>query len=579
MISRLKGFNTLRNQIVFIFLIVMILVLSIVSVCTFNIVSNLLKANAEKQIQETTEQVSERVDALYRQIDIISKQVITDAYVQLLLLDEVEGRTVNFDKRQALMKVINGYQAYGDGIHSFELYLKDQSRLFPLNGTTLSHRIDVDWIERAREAGGKLVWIGTDPKDPNLYLGIRQVSLIDRWFSNGGYLLTRVDANYFRIKEEEPNGEFTEFMAILDRQLLPVFSNYDGAVEEILKDNQKTMKIDDEDFIVSMERSNVTGWTTVILKPVNTVMQGLSVLKAAILFSGIIGFFIFLFFSFFLSTMITRPILNLIKTMRTARGGGLKPITESASAVEFTELNRTYNQMVENTNHLIGVVYEKELLLSQAELKALQAQINPHFLYNTLEALYWSLEEKEEELAEVVVAMSNLFRYTISNPKMEEEWVFLKEELQNVERYLQIMKMRFGDRLSWKVSAPTDCPVRIPKLLIQPLVENAILHGVGNKNGAGMVSVNVEDDRAASRLLIKVMDDGPGIDENTLNSIMQSLKLGKVSSVKGKGMAIANVHKRLQLYFKEYKDSGLCIESSVGQGTSIAFKIPYQGGV
>ncbi len=574
MIASLKRFNTLRNQIVFIFLIVMILVLSIVSVCTFNIVSNLLKANAEKQIQKTTVQISERVDALYRQIDIISKQVITDAYVQQLLLDEVEGRTVNFDKRQALMKVMNGYHAYGDGIHSFELYQKDQSRLFPLNGTTLSHRIDPSWIERARAAGGKLVWIGTDPKDPKLYIGIRQVSLMDRWFSNGGYLLTRVDANYFRIKEA-PSGEHSEYMAILDRQMLPVFSNYDGALEEILVEHQKTMKIDDIDFIVSRETSTVTGWTTVILTPVSTVMQGLSVLKAAILFSGIIGFFIFSFFSFFLSTMITRPILNLIKTMRTARVGGLKPIAEGASTVEFAELNRTYNQMVENTNHLIGVVYEKELLLSQAELKALQAQINPHFLYNTLEALYWSLEEKEEELAEVVVAMSNLFRYTISNPKLEEEWVFLKEELQNVEAYLQIMKMRFGDRLSWQVSAPPECRVRIPKLLIQPLVENAILHGVGNKNGAGMVSVIVEDDKVASRLLIKVMDDGPGIDENTLNSIMQSLKLGKVSSVKGKGMAIANVHKRLQLYFKEYEDSGLCIESSISQGTAIAFIIPY----
>lgn len=580
MISRLSKFNTLRNQILVVFLIVILLVLFIVSISTFNVVSNLLQDNAEIQIKETTVQVSERLDALYRQIDIISRQVATDSYVQQLLLDEDEGRPVSFDRRQTLMQVANSYQAYGDGIHSFEIYLQDHTRLYPLNGTTLTSCIDKKWIDQAKNEKGKLVWIGRDPKDPSLYLAIRQVSLIDRWFSNGGYLLTRIDEDYFRLKDGSKTSKESEFMIVVDPRNSPVFSNYYGDIEEIVTGNQKNINIDGEDYIVAKEKSHLTDWIVVILTPVKTLMNGLYVLRAAILFSGIAGFAIFFFFSVFFSTMITRPILNLIRTMRIAKLGELKPITEKASTVELIELNKTYNQLVENTNHLIGVVYEKELFLSQAELKALQAQINPHFLYNTLEALYWALEEKgEEELAEVVVDMSDLFRYTISNPKAEHEWVLVKEELEHVERYLHVMKMRFGDRLTWYVSSPPDCEVRIPKLLIQPLVENAILHGVGNKNGQGSVSVIVEETEDSSKLVIKVMDDGAGMDENTLHSIMYSLKTGNVSSIKGKGMAIANVHKRLQLYYKDYEVSGLSIVSEVNKGTCVTFEIPYKGGV
>lgn len=580
LISRLRRLNTLRSQILVAFLIMMGLVLFFVSISTFNIVSNLLKDNAEIQIQDTTVQVSERLDTLYRQIDMISLQVITNSYVQELLLDEVEGRPVSFAERQALMRTVNRYQAYSDGIHSFELYLKDLTRISPLNGTALSTRVDEKWIEQAKDQKGRLVWIGKDPRNSRLYLGIRQVSLMDLGFSNGGYLLTRVDANYFNLKDKPDAGKDTDYLVVVDQRNQPVFSNYDGDIEKIVSQNQEIVEINQEDYIVSKNRSGLTGWTTVILTPVNTLMKGLSILRAAILFSGIAGFAIFFFFSFNISKMITRPILKLINTMQAAKKEGLKTISESASTIEIIELNKTYNELVENTNHLIGVVYEKELCLSQAELKALQAQINPHFLFNTLEALYWALEEKgEEELAEVVVAMSDLFRYTISNSKEEYEWVLVREELEHVERYLHVMKMRFGDRLTWHVSQPPDCEVKIPKLLIQPLVENALVHGVGNKIGQGSVSVIVENIECSSKLLIKVMDDGPGIEEDILHSIMQSLKSGIVPLVKGKGMAIANVNKRLQLYYQGNEERALSIESQAGKGTCVSFTIPCKGGL
>lgn len=580
MVARLSKMNTLRNQILVVFLLAMGIVLLLVGIMTFQLVSTLLKNNAEKQMQQTAVQASGRLETLYQQIDMLSQQVATNSYVQQLLIAESDGHRSDFYKRQSLMQIINSYQAYSDGIHSFELYLPSYRRLLPLGEGHLAKRLDPNWVKQANLAKGKMVWAGTDPKDPGYFLTIRRVSLMDRWFSNGGYLVIRINAGFFQLNEAASTGKEHEYMVLVDEHNRTIASNYSGDSRPIFAEHQQVVTIHGQEYIVVKEKSEGTGWTLAILTPISTLMEGITVLRTAITISAAAGFVIFLVFSYLLSTIITRPILTLTKTMRRARQGELKPSPHHFSTVEINELNQTYNQLAENTNHLIQVVYEKELLRSRSELKALQAQINPHFLFNTLDALYWSLEEKrEEELAELVIAMSELFRYTISDPK-QDEWVSVKEELEHVDRYLQIMKMRFGERLTWEISAAAVCEeARMPKLLIQPLVENAILHGVGNKMGHGSVSITAERLADERKVVITVKDDGPGIAPDALQAIRRSLEEGKVSPLKGKGMAIANVKKRLQLYYQDYQASGLYIRSDAGQGTCVSLEIPCEGGL
>ena len=190
--------------------------------------------------------------------------------------------------------------------------------------------------------------------------------------------------------------------------------------------------------------------------------------------------------------MITRPLIRLMRAMRGAQPGAMRPNLMVSSTMEINELNEVYNQMVYRQNELTRVVHEKEVMQSRAELKALQSQINPHFLFNTLEAFYWSLEEKgEEELALRVIAMSRLFRYIIPGPH-QDEWVTIADELEHAERYLNIMQMRLGE-MQWEIRLSEEVrSVPIPKLLIQPLVENAILHGIENTLKPGKVEIRVE---------------------------------------------------------------------------------------
>lgn len=561
-------------------------------------------------MKQIASQANGRLEAIITQIDTLTLQAVNDVYLQQLFLSSVQGKAPNFSERQSLLKIANHIQAYS-GVSNVELYTTDFARMFPLDEQKLTDLVEPNWIEQADKEKGRLVWIGNDPKNPDTVLAIRRINLIDRWFSNGGYLMVRINRSYFDFQSQLPDTGQRELMLLADSSARPIVSE-GGALANIsglMHTDSQQVTLEQKRYILVKQLSEQTGWTLMILYPVSDVTDGISVLRWAIIVSGAIGLVLFIILSFLLSSMITRPILRLMRAMRNTRQGVLTPNLTQSYTTELNDLNMTYNQMVDNMNRLIKLVYEKEMIQSRTELQALQAQIDPHFLYNTLEALYWSLQEKEEEeLADLVVAMSDLFRYVIGNPN-KDVWVNLSEELEHIKRYLSIMSVRFGSRLVWEIDSDERYShVHIPKLLIQPLVENAILHGLEGKIGVGLITIRVEPSPLeTSELRVTVRDDGPGMDEQTLQAVLESMERGSAAtgtdsssssssspsssnlgsstgaapnanapSAKGKGMAISNVQRRLQLYYPSLPETyrGLTITSSPGQGTSVSFDIP-----
>ncbi len=228
-------------------------------------------------------------------------------------------------------------------------------------------------------------------------------------------------------------------------------------------------------------------------------------------------------------------------------------------------------------------IFNKDKLLSiskkEAQYLALQNQINPHFLYNTLEgirseAIICGLDS----VAEMTEALATFFRYTISHP---ENLVSLEDELENIENYFYIQQFRFGDRLALKIEydngldlARSDIlGLKLPKLTLQPLVENAIYHGIERKIGKGHIIIKVT--LTDERLIIKVSDDGIGMSKERLQSINTKLKglslEGREESSKG-GIALINVNDRIKLLFGE--DYGLYLYSQKGAGTDIEISLP-----
>ncbi|MCC3378786.1 sensor histidine kinase [Paenibacillus farraposensis] len=584
--SRFQPFNTLRNQIFIGFILVMLMMMSVAGMFIYLNVSHLLKNSAERHIGQTAVQASGRLDALIGQMDSLTEQVANHPAVQHILLEERNGGKVSFRQRQSLLQVMHSYQTYMPSVGSLELYTTKGEMLFPIREGSLEERIGQADIREANQMKGRLVWIGIDPEDPRSLLAIRQVSLVDRWFSRGGYLITRMERSYFGLNDAAAvQEEAGETMLLVDRQgqLLSGEPVNQTDLSAVLHSKTQTVHIGEREYVKAVQQSERTGWSLLILIPVSVVTDGISVLRTTLIISASLGAVLFLLMSFMLSTLITKPIDHLIQAMRRSREGALALNPEPAAAAELQELNAEYNSMIVDINELICVICEKEVLQSQTELRALQAQINPHFLFNTLDAFNWSLREKgEEELAGLMVSMSRLFRYIIE-PAHHDSWVTLGEEIAQVRRYLELMKMRLGERLSWQIHMlPGAAPIPLPKLLIQPILENAILHGVENRMGNGHVEIRVTPSARPGWIQIAVIDDGPGMTLEELAAVRAALTGGSTVQSKGTGMGLANVQRRLVLYYNRASDAtdgdGLMVHSVVQEGTVVAFEIPDEYG-
>ncbi|WP_342571345.1 sensor histidine kinase [Paenibacillus sp. FSL R5-0749] len=578
-LHRKKGhFNSLRNQIFIGFVLVMLVVLLLAGISAYDRVAALLTSNAEKHIHQTAVQASGRLDALIAQVNSLTAQVADDSYVQRLLSDEKQGNPATFNQRQALLQIAGSYQSFINGAQSMEIYTTGYHRIFPMDDRSLDLRVERSWITKADEGKGRLVWAGDDPEDPGVLLAIRRINLLDHSFEHGGYIVVRMQRSFFQLNDSNGADGSQDSIMLLDGAGEVVTSDLEINLDpKAILDSESVVQNGEESYIVVRQKSELTGWTLAVLTPLRETTEGVSILRTALLVSGIIGVVLFLIMSFFLSTMITRPLIRLMRAMRSAQPGAMRPNLMVSATMEINELNNVYNQMVYRQNELTRVVHEKEVMQSRAELKALQSQINPHFLFNTLEAFYWSLEEKgDEEMARMVVAMSRLFRYTISSSQ-QDEWVTIADELEHAERYLRIMQMRLGDRMQWEIELSDAVrKVPIPKLLIQPLVENAILHGIESKLGPGKISIHVDASTERDLVRIEVRDDGPGMDESRLQSVIHALDGGPAVSKKGTGVGLINVHQRLKLYFGGQlgERCKLSITSQVGEGTVICFEIP-----
>ena len=289
---------------------------------------------------------------------------------------------------------------------------------------------------------------------------------------------------------------------------------------------------------------------------------------------------------------ITKPISALCRRVTAIGEGDLTPKTPiQAQEYEIQTLSNGFEQMVSQLNQLIEQNRQEQVSLRKAELALLQAQINPHFLYNTLDAIVWLVEmEKNEQAVEMVTSLSSFFRSSLSNGR---DIITLREEEQHVRSYLEIQHVRYKDILSYEIEIePSLCSCRIPKLTLQPLVENALYHGIKLKRGLGRITVSGM--REGKDILLFVEDDGAGIEPDRLLQVRHALEemtrrecrekkeMDRVS-LAGRlpqmdqnrvGFGIVTVHERLVLLFgAEY---GLTIESIPGAGTRVCVRIPAQ---
>ena len=226
--------------------------------------------------------------------------------------------------------------------------------------------------------------------------------------------------------------------------------------------------------------------------------------------------------------------------------------------------------MINKINTLIKEVYQEKIAQKNAELGALQAQINPHFLYNTLDSINWMLIEREEyDISEVIISLGNLMKYSVHG---KDSLVPLEEELHYILSYLCIQKNRLEERLTYNIQIPEGMKAYlVPKLILQPLVENAILHGIEPKKEGGRILISGYENETCFFLL--VADNGEGIPEEEKERLLDELRFHKDES---ESIGVRNVDRRIRLHYGE--EYGLDIKSKWKEETVITLCIPKRGG-
>lgn len=321
-----------------------------------------------------------------------------------------------------------------------------------------------------------------------------------------------------------------------------------------------------QDFIVSeIESASETNQslrnTSIILTTIQIIITVLALIISINSFITVSG-------------AIQKPISDMENLSTKVAHGDLTARIDIPHVNELNTLAENLNTMAGQIDLLIKKNMEEQKNFQKAEMKALQAQITPHFLYNTFDTIVWLAEEEHtEEVVKITKAFSDFLRISLSRGH---EWITIDQELDHIRNYLTIQKIRYADILNYTIDVDEELlNTKMIKLVLQPLVENAIYHGIKNKRGRGKLKVSVHsDDKNHDMIKFTVEDNGAGFTEERLGQVRNELRTGsedteKLSSVYG----LYNVNKKLRLYYGD-RTEGLIIESESGKGSHISFSIP-----
>ncbi|WP_442593828.1 sensor histidine kinase [Neobacillus sp. D3-1R] len=331
--------------------------------------------------------------------------------------------------------------------------------------------------------------------------------------------------------------------------------------------------------LITYSTSPITGWKMVASAPIHNYMSGLSLLNSLI-FSFM---FIVILLSIYSARALTKgfhdPLTELLRNFKKMEQGNLSTRMKYTKRDEFGEVADGFNQMANIQEHLIRSVYEERIAKQEAELNFLTSQINPHFLYNTLAALYSMAKKVDATLANALIAMSRLFRFSLSDGK---DMVSINESIQLITYYIDLLNIRNPGKYKLEVFVEPEAQYcKIPKLIIQPIVENAVKHGIEKANRQGVLSISVT--LLSNDLLIMISDNGIGMDKEKLFTLREKLKGSVPESFqqtimdysneqeKGTNYALLNIFKRLQLKYNQ--DFQLSIDSELGKGTTITYRL------
>ncbi len=344
---------------------------------------------------------------------------------------------------------------------------------------------------------------------------------------------------------------------LLENDMKGVETFADGT--KILKDNKT---------LLTVKTAGYTGWKIVGLWQLDKILITFSEINNFLVRVLSIGFVMCIIGTLFISSRLTSPLYKLQRSMKLVEQGNFDIQLEEEGEYIASELSKTFNKMVARIRTLMDEIVKEQDSKRKKEMEVLQSQINPHFLYNTLDSIIWLVEdERVEEATQMITALSRFFRIGISSGR---NIINVREELEHARNYLSIQKIRYKNKFEYEIVAEeTVLQAKTVKLILQPLIENSLHHGIEYIHHKGHILIKVwaED----NELIYMVKDNGIGMTENVKDNLFKSqVQL----QTKGSGVGVRNVNKRIKLYYGE--SYGMQVESELEEGTTLYIRIPLQ---
>lgn len=578
-------FHSIRSSIMTSYVVIVMVALAVFAMVALQYTEKTVLENAEEYSIQLIEQVNSDIDSYIDYLHNISVLIASDEDVHDYLFQE---KLTDHERQERFARITTRFGTImetRDDIVNIGV-IGEKGRYIINNGSfKINENValeELEWIQKAYEKKGSTVISSSHVQ--NLVDGKYEwvitlgKALQNKNSKEEGFFFA--DLNYSSISELCSGISFGSkgYIYILDgngnliyhpqQQLL-----YSGLkqekIQEILNCGENSFVTEDGKLYV-ISRSRETGWNVVGVSYTEDLLKNSDETARIYVISAVMILGAALILAYVLSREITRPIEVLGDSMKEVEKGNFDhAVLEVSGHNEIARLSATYNLMTTEIKHLMEQNVEEQRQKRKSELKALQAQINPHFLYNTLDSIIWMAEwGKTKEVVLMTSSLAKLLRQSISN---QNELVRVEEEVEYTRSYLTIQKMRYKDKLEYEIQvSPEVLGMKIPKLVLQPLVENAIYHGIKYKEGKGKVCIGgcIED----GKIILKVADDGIGMTEEQLSRIFEK----KETDTRKNGVGVLNVHERLQLYYgPEY---GLEFFSEPDCGTTVEVHIPWMEG-
>ena len=577
-----KFINSFRFKLISITIVFILFPVIIYSVIYSNLVKDVVSKKYSESAIQSVYEAGKNIDFVLNDIREFSNVILTnrDFLKALNLRDSMDS--VQF------RNLLRSFFTSRDDIDGIDV-LADRN-FYSVGAIKVSDKADYMPTDILSRSDGQILWINTRREKIKIlsgefdkyYFSLGRKIIDFNTLKELGYITIDIDESilaksYKKLTGEESGEVFIcdgngEIVSHPNKNRIGQSIKNEVFAQKILTDQAGSGYISFEDNhlekIAIYSTCSVSNWKIIKIIPYKYLYKEIEEIQWNLITTGIIYVIITICLALLFSIKSTNPMIRMMRVMKKAENGNLDVRIDMKRKDEIGQLGTSFNNMVSEMQVLINKLVEEERLKKEIELEALHAQINPHFLYNTLNTIKWMAKiQGAKTVSNALTALIKLLRISINLGK---DMIWLKDEIEYVKNYILIQRLRFNERINIEYEIEDQClSCCIPKLILQPIVENSIIYGT-EEESLKRLNIVIRAYRAEDALMIEVSDNGPGISPDVLKNIFKSQKdVNKFSTV-----GLNNINQRIKLFFGEAY--GIKIITKENEGTQITVELPFK---